>query len=107
MFIWTKNFWENDEFQLEELSKDQDLNLMSKFQVFYAHDFRKFCVDYFHDFFPLFSDTDVEKLKKLSRHHSGVEPSVRSRHSSGDPTDDDDDDDLILGVFASQEERDK
>ena len=54
-----------------------------------------------------FSDTDVEKLKKLSRHHSGVEPSTRSRHSSGDPTDDDDDDDLILGVFASQEERDK
>ena len=54
-----------------------------------------------------FSDTDVEKLKKISRHHSGVEPSARSRHSSGDPTDDDDDDDLILGVFASQEERDK
>ena len=64
-------------------------------------------VDYFHDFFSVFADTDVEKLKRLSRHHSGVETSTRSRHSSGDPTDDDDDDDLILGVFASQEERDK
>ena len=79
---------------------------MFKFQVLICYDFtEKLCKLFSRIFF--FADTDVEKLKKLSRHHSGVEPSVRSRHSSGDPTDDDDDDDLILGVFASQEERDK